>query len=75
MQGGNNNPTFAQQQQSNPIPIDTSSNQRQQPQSPLHHQSYPTQMSVDKMMSYRSTNTASPANNLSMSQGNLSKVK
>ncbi|KAG5683817.1 hypothetical protein PVAND_013081 [Polypedilum vanderplanki] len=71
-QGGNNNANFAQQQQSNPIPIDTSQQQRQQQQSPLHHQSYPSHISVDKMMSYRSTNTASPAN-LSLSQGNLSK--
>lgn len=66
-----NNNNFAQHpQQSSPIPID--SNQRQQ--SPSHHQSYPNQITVDKMMNYRNPNAASPAGNLSMSQGNLSKV-
>jgi hypothetical protein len=70
-QGSNNNPTYTQQ--SSPIPIDTN-HQRQQQHSPLHHQSYPNnQISAEKMMSYRSANTASPAN-LSSSQGNLSKV-
>jgi hypothetical protein len=70
-QGSDNNPTYTQQ--SSPIPIDTN-HQRQQQHSPLHHQSYPNnQISVEKMMSYRSANTASPAN-LSSSQGNLSKV-
>lgn len=68
-----NNNNFAQHpQQSSPIPID--SNQRQQQQSPSHHQSYPNQITVDKMMNYRNPNAASPAGNLSMSQGNLSKV-
>lgn len=72
IQQGNNDHNFAHHpSQSSPIPID--SNQRQQ--SPLHHQSYPNQISVNEMMSYRSTNAASPATNLSMSQGNLSKVR
>lgn len=71
-QGSNNNSTYTQQ--SNPIPIDTNHHQRQQQHSPLHHQSYPNnQISAEKLMSYRSANTASPAN-LSSSQGNLSKV-
>lgn len=69
-QGNNNNSTYTQQ--SSPIPIDT--NHQRQQHSPLHHQSYPNnQISADKLMSYRSANTASPAN-LSSSQGNLSKV-
>lgn len=72
IQQGNNEHNFAHHpSQSSPIPID--SNQRQQ-SSPLHHQSYPNQTSVSEMMNYRSTNAASPAANLSMSQGNLSKV-
>lgn len=72
-QGANNNSNFAQQQpqQSSPIPIDNSSTHHQQ--SPLHYESYTNQIGVEKMMNYRS-NAASPAINLSMSQGNLSKV-
>lgn len=69
-QGANNNPNFAQQQQqqqSSPIPIDNTS---QQQQSPLHY--YTNSIPQEKMMSYRS-NAASPGN-LSLSQGNLSKV-
>jgi hypothetical protein len=70
---GSNNSTYTQQ--SSPIPIDTNhQHQRQQQHSPLHHQSYPNnQISAEKLMSYRTANTASPAN-LSSSQGNLSKV-
>ncbi|XP_070508169.1 CREB-regulated transcription coactivator 1-like isoform X2 [Chironomus tepperi] len=68
-QGANNNQNFAQQQQqqSSPIPIDNTS---QQQQSPLHY--YTNSIPQEKMMSYRN-NAASPGN-LSLSQGNLSKV-